>query len=275
MNTVLDLDLDFLSGLLTPTHLTTTGCRADEVTYLAKEEDVRSFLEQRCHLSRSSPIPGKEVIEHEEAFRIWRSWIKEGKLRVPFAVIHVDAHADLGAGVNLTCCYIQTELLTVPLGERCEPRFGPTGLNSGNYLMGAIANRWIERLTYVFPTNRTLPDEAYSKAAAHAEQYAKILALCNAGAAQQPPVGDLPAWCFRDGDWETGLIELKRIKPEDFLKYDPAPVHVEPAVPFNLTPESEANFFGFTHIVVAQSPQYTPPLADSLLCVIREYYDPV
>jgi hypothetical protein len=56
---------------------------------VATETEVRNFLEQRCHLTRNSKIP--EFTEHRDAFRVWRSWLEEGKLSAPFAVVHVDA----------------------------------------------------------------------------------------------------------------------------------------------------------------------------------------
>jgi len=148
MHTVLDIDLDFFvwppyTGPLNHERLPDSEC-----THLSSEDDVRCFLEERCHPGREAPIPGQRFTQHEDAFRVWRRWLLEKKLSSPFRVIHVDAHADLGAGMNLSCYYIETELLALPLESRSQPRFAvDNGLNSSNYLLGAIANRWIDHLS--------------------------------------------------------------------------------------------------------------------------------
>ena len=204
---------------------------------------------------------------------MWRRWLLEKRLSSPFRVIHVDAHADLGAGMNLTCQYIETELLALPLENRSQPRFGlDNGLNSGNYLLGAIANRWIDRLSYVYPTN---PHPPPASSPGHwpspRERLAEILELDD----YEPPFNDLLAWCFHDCDWKTNLIELREHEARDFLKQRPDPVHIEPSVQFDLFAAKDFTFSSFTHMVVAQSPTYTPASADRLLNIIAEYFRPM
>jgi hypothetical protein len=197
-------------------------------------------------------LPGREFAEHQEAFRVWRSWVEEKKLRAPFALVHVDAHADLGAGgLNQTCSSV-AKLLQRAVDRRSHPRFGPRGANSSNYLAFAIANRWVAHLTYVVPTVD--------------------------GKAPQGDL-DLPPWCFRDNDWRTGLIELKTYGQGAFMLRNPVPTHVEPSVPFDLAPvpfnlmtSGKFERDGFTHMVLAHSRPYTPLAADRLLPVIREYF---
>ena len=83
---------------------------------------------------------------------------------------------------------------------------------------------------------------------------------------------------FRDGDWRTGMLELRHCSGETLERWigssnalEPV-IHIEPAVPFDFTPVPKFRFTGFTHMVVAHSPQYTPPSADKLLPIIREYF---
>jgi hypothetical protein len=254
MHTVLDLDLDFFVWPIA--HERGDGrLPVEDCEHLATGREVRDFLEQRCHLRKDAKIPGQEFVEHEDAFRVWRRWINDGKLTSPFRVFHVDAHADLGMG-DSGWVYLSTELLALPLRQRVEPRFASKCLTSSNYLAFAIANRWIDSLTYVFPTG---PSSVSGQAGKNC------------------PV-DLLAMHFRNGDPKKGLIELKHYRVGDEMAVatgsKPAPLHIEPPVPFNCAPAHEFRFSGFTHFVVAQSPRYTPPAADKLLEIIREYISP-
>lgn len=278
MHTILDLDLDFFVWPPYRHQCDHVRLPDSEWEHLASQEEVRHLLERRCHLSGASPIPGREFVEHVDAFRTWSAWLKEKKLSAPFSVVHVDAHADLGAGWNLTCHYIETELLALPVNNRCTPRFGNDGLNSGNYLVGAIANRWISCLTWVHPTDRNPPLlEGLGDSPNLTPPYERIRRLLEPDVDSAPHarwVGDLPHWCFRNYDPYTGLIELKETKATQCGESDPAPIHVEPPVRFDLRVENDFEFSEFTHMMVAQSPQYTPPSADRLIPVIREYFYP-
>lgn len=255
MHTVLDLDLDFFVWPIAHWRAGAGRLPAGKCEYLATDLEVRSFLEQRCCLNKDTKLPGQQFVEHEEAFRVWRRWIKDGTLSCPFTVCHVDAHADLGQG-DSGWVYLLTELLAQPLQNRTEPRFAQNCLNSGNYLAFAIANRWIHSLTYVFPTRPPSASEL----------------------AEKKCPDDLPAMHFRDGDWKAGLIELKQYSRNKVRAVTtgptPTPLHVEPPVPFTCTAASEFQFSGFTHMVIARSPGYTPRAADKLLKIIREYLRP-
>jgi hypothetical protein len=250
MHTVLDLDLDFFVWPIKHWRVGRRPLAAHEYEHLATDREVRGFLEQHCHLNKSEKIPGQVFVEHQDAFRVWRRWIKDGILTSPFRVFHVDAHSDLGlAG----WAYLSTKLLARPLQQRSRPRFARDYLNSGNYLTFAIANRWISSLTYVFPTG---PSSA-------------------AGLAGRSCPDDLPKVHFWKDDWKAGRIQLKRYHREDILAVATGstrtPLDVEPCVPFNCVAASKFSFSGFTHFVVAQSPGYTPPTANKLLKIIREY----
>jgi hypothetical protein len=233
-----------------------------EWEYLAWEDEVRSFLEKQCHLSRRTPVPGNEAEQHCDAFNVWGRWVENGTIIAPFCVVHVDAHSDLGSGWNnRSFTFIETELLALPIEQRRHPVFGPEHLNAGNYLLGAIANRWISRLTYVYPVDRTerFEDEV--------REMTRLL-----WADQAPPVNDLPAWIFRNDDWKTGIIELKHRLVRDGLLKDGEPVSSEPLVPFEWKEEREFSLDGVTHMFLAQSPEHTPIEADELLPIVRKYF---
>jgi hypothetical protein len=105
MHKILDLDLDFfvwpafddfgygdVSKLPRPDR--------NSFMHVAAEAEVRDFLEVHCGLSTEHPLPGHEAQEHVDASTTWREWLTQGLLSEPFAVIHIDAHSDLGSGLG-------------------------------------------------------------------------------------------------------------------------------------------------------------------------------
>ncbi|HEV2198783.1 MAG TPA: UPF0489 family protein [Bryobacteraceae bacterium] len=271
MQTVLDLDLDFFVWPPFRRRPEEARLPRSEWKHLSSESEVRWFLERQCHLSAQTPVSGNEAEEHQEAFKLWRQWIDGGEIMAPFNVVHVDAHSDLGSGWgNRSCTFIETELLAMPIEQRRHPAFGPDHLNSGNYLLGAIANGWISQLTYVYPADRIESEPGAPGGLPRFEDDIREARLLRTG--QEPPVSDLPAWIFQNGDWRTGLIELKhRPGSQD----DNPPVHTEAPVPFKLVEQRKFSFSGVTHMFLAHSPPYTPVEADKLLPVVREYFHPV
>jgi hypothetical protein len=249
MDYVLDLDLDFFVWPVKRDQCDHVRLPKNECQYLASQEKVRQFLEACCHLTQSTKIPGRQLREHVEAFETWREWLHDGQISKPFGVVHVDGHGDLGAGWNLTFSYMD-ELLALPVCDRSTPFIGEKWLNSGNYLLGAIANRWINRLAYVYPTNPISREDC-------------------------PPTGDLPPQCFFEDDWRSKKIQLRKYDRQARMQAKPVPKSAEPCVPFEVIPDSSFNFEQFTHMVVAQSPKYTPKRADRLLRVIADYFSPV
>jgi hypothetical protein len=144
---VLDLDLDFF---------------LNDVAYLQPEDadalssldyqpwpaaKVRRFLEENLGCSTLFPIPGRTVMYHESAFDFWHELVAAGKLTVPFEIIHVDAHSDLGMG-NTQCAYIMTRLLHLEPDQRSD-RLERSRVDSGNYLAFAVACRWASAITWV------------------------------------------------------------------------------------------------------------------------------
>ncbi len=265
MHTILDIDLDVFSSPTVYWPQTDERPSDDEHT-CASADDARYFLEQQCGLNAGSPIAGQEFVEHDEAFYSWRRWIEQGTLSVPFSVVHVDAHADMGMG-DAGWVYLLSDLLDLSVEQRRNPRRGYDALNAGNYLMFAVANRWVDRLTYVFPAR--IPWSANWKSGL-SEQI------------QPDPYtdgapGDLMVMHFRDGDWRTGMLQLRHCTRETLNRcmgrqeLEPV-IHLEPPVPFGFTPVRDFHSTGFTHMVVAQSPRFAPPAADKLLPILRRYF---
>jgi hypothetical protein len=251
MDVVLDLDLDFFVSPVAS--YPDGGGRLTESDFKsATVGETSRFLENSCHLSESALIPGRQVVEHEDSFRTWRQWIADDRLRAPFEVVHVDAHADLGMGCP-GWTYLASELLALKVTERSNPHHGEDALNSCNYLLFAIANGWVGRLTYVYPKAR----------------------------GENPANGspdDLWGEIFRDQDPTSGKIELKRYSRKDAKNVlggtRANAIAAEPAVPFTFVRAAGFAMTGVTHMVVAQSPRFTTEAADQLLPVIRKYFRP-
>jgi hypothetical protein len=238
---ILDIDLDFFLDSVAY-HRSPGGERLGDDYRPWDEEAVRTFLELRCGLRRSQPVPGRLVTHHHEAFLFWREFVEEARLVVPFEVVHVDAHADLGTG-DAGYVYLMTDVLRRPVSERSRLEIGPWHLNDGNYLAFAAACRWIARVVYV----------------AHPASHDDLLYLH-----------------FKNFDQRSGVLQLKGCdKPgldAIFREEFTYPFALEPEIPFiRSLPEDFRETEGFDVAVLCQSPGFTPPRSDVLIPVIMEY----
>jgi len=241
---VIDIDLDFfLSDIVIGFSRIGHG-RPNKRDYKPWHEDqVRRFLEDKCKLSIHHPLPGKVVIEHHEVFLDWRKRILSGKMTPPFTVFHIDAHADLGMG-DSAYLYLAKNLLGKPPSDRLYPKADKwQGLLPINYLLFAIACRWIDRLVYV-----------------HHPRGSR----------------DVPEHIMRNHYPSSGYIQLKyhgeAATYHEVLSPNSTPKQVEPDVEFLMVSgdvfEAEQPF---DFVYFAQSPKYSPRSSDALLEVIGEY----
>lgn len=146
---VLDLDMDFF--LSAPCPLAELGARPDEsCAEVWSDEAVIRFLEEQCGLSREHPVPGAIFDTHDKALDFWMARLADGALQTPFEVVHVDTHSDLAFGPPGT-----NYVLNVVLSRKLEQRAAigvyrdAVELDEANYLLFALAFRWISRLAYV------------------------------------------------------------------------------------------------------------------------------
>lgn len=146
---VLDLDMDFfLSG---PCPLAPYGERPDEsCAEVWREEEVVRFMEEQCGLSAAHPVPGAIFDTHDKALDFWQTRLDEGSLTAPFEVVHVDTHSDLAFGPPGTN-YVLNVVLSRPPQQRADigTYRRAVELDEANYLLFALAFRWISRLAYV------------------------------------------------------------------------------------------------------------------------------
>jgi hypothetical protein len=243
---VLDIDLDFF---------------LNEVPYCPMEErlgadyapwaeaDVRRFLEGQCGLSRERRVRGRYVTHHHEAFLFWRELVEAGLLSVPFEVVHVDSHSDLGMGDD-GYVYLMTELLHRDVRQRVEVAVGSGRMSEGNYLAFAAACRWLRRVVYV----------------------------------ANPKARDDLMWLhFKAFDPGTGILQLKPCSSQELKSYfgngprkKPRHPVSEPEVPFiRVSGEAFSANDPVDYAVLSHSPQYTPPSSDALVPIIMEYVEAI
>ncbi len=226
----LDLDLDFFlneNAYYAGSDSTRLGSEYRPWTDLK----VRRFLEKRCGLSHNAPVPGRTIESHDKVISFWRTLIQSGDLRVPFELIHVDAHPDLWAGDGL--CLI-SEFLYID-SERVLEVFKKKHVHPGNYLTFAVASGWIASLAWV-----------------HLRKQSK----------------GLPQW---DADARSISQQFEEKKGEDLTQALPAadmkyriPFKILPWYKFSAGGK-------FDYITLSRSPTFTPPGSDELIPIIEGY----
>ena len=146
---VLDLDMAFfLSG---PCPLAALGERPDEsCAEVWSEEAVVRFLEEQCGLSADHPVPGAIFDTHDKALDFWAARLEDGSLTAPFEVVHVDTHSDLAFGPPGTNFVLNVVLSRLPDQRADKEAYRKAvELDEANYLLFALAFRWVDRLSYV------------------------------------------------------------------------------------------------------------------------------
>lgn len=254
---ILDLDMDyFLDHPLDDRNHGTEERVEDESCKQSvwSKDRVISFLENNLGLSKAKPIPGRIVKGHNEALFFWKNLIEKGRLQIPFSVIHVDSHADLGFG-SIGKSHVLNELITWPLDIRirdCNNEFEVDGsfqtIDIGDYLLFAIAYRWLSDLTYCGNQNwdsGDIPKEIILKS--------------------------LPDYHF-ESPFET-VIKL-RPKDAGLRIFVDKP---EPSVPLTIYPRTDQVHYNgeFDFAIMAQSPNYTPANADFIMDIFREYIEKI
>lgn len=138
----------FLSG---PCPLAKLGERPDHAcAQVYSDEEVIRFFEDQCGLSRERPVPGAIFDTHDKALDFWKARLEDGNLTAPFEVVHVDTHSDLAFGAPGPNYVLNVVLTRAPeMRAQIEAYRNGTELDEANYLLFALAFRWISRLTYV------------------------------------------------------------------------------------------------------------------------------
>ena len=243
---VLDLDLDyFLDHPVFGIDLREKK-RVDDpecINSVWTEERVRLFLENNLGLSKNKKHKGRIVIGHDEALYFWEELINKHLLEPPFSVVHVDSHGDLGVGATGVFFSCNT-VITWPVKNRI-PRycniFDDGKINIANYLLFALAFRWISDLTYCANPKKVK--------------------------------ADIPEEIFEDGvpysNCNNKFISNIKLRSNGY--------ETEPEIPFTMIATyDEVDYAGdFDFVSLAQSPNYTPENADFIIDIFREYIEEV
>ncbi|HAQ3903752.1 MULTISPECIES: peptide arginase family protein [Enterococcus] len=264
---LLDLDMDYFMEKIATFISENRKQRLSEEDYGGSvwvEERVRKFLESNLGLSKDRKIKGRVVSGHNEALLFWRELIEKGELAIPFEVVHVDSHADLGLGYS-SWTHILDYILQYPVPERpvhnqyidCSGNMKVEGI--GDYLLFAIAYQWISKLTYCANPNGDKDDYILDTLKDFHENYIWnepveniIQLVCN-------PEMEFPHYYDSDDIKKRYLATGKK----------------EPEVPMLTIPTVDGVDFNgdFDFVVMAQSPNYTLESADFIMDIFREYIE--
>ncbi|TAM69149.1 UPF0489 family protein [Mycobacterium sp.] len=249
MQRVLDIDLDFF--VTPPVYRPGDTGRPSPTEYSVQTGNAAfDFLRHQCGLQ--GPVRGFLTETHDQLFLMWRKAIADGILVPPFHVTHVDAHADLGNGDN-GYAYVMTSLLFSTPEERQfpSPAQGEVGLTEVNFLLFAIACRWINSLEYVYGPG--------------------------GGSDEIAPV-------MRDFDLHANAIRLAAMTKKNLsraissgFRHNVAVEHFEPEIPYEHGPRER--FYAdspYDFVCLTRSPLYTPSTADPLYdAIVDNFIDPI
>ena len=234
---VLDLDLDFFLSDCCP--LAEKGKRpSPDCAKPWDESALVDYLERNLGLDAAHPVPGVITETHDGALAFWKARMDRGLLSRPFSVVHIDAHADLGIG-RPGPGFVLNNVLGIPPAERDDfsRYYAQKQLDEANYLLFALAFRWIDGLTLV--------RDPFSRP-------------------------DLPPFCERTEDGFRP-IRLRSFVSELFEgRYGR-----EPEIPLTVydDPFAYTAREPFSCMNLARSPRYAPEAADALIPVIARYMD--
>lgn len=228
---VLDLDMDFF--LSAPCPLAKYGERPDEsCAEVYSDEEVIRFLEEQCGLSREHPVPGAIFDTHDKALDFWKARLDEGSLTAPFEVVHVDTHSDLAFGPPGPDYMLNVVIARpVDIRERIGFYREAVELDEANYLLFALAFRWISRLTYV------------KNPKSHQDVPAQLL--------------------NEDGDIHLRSFVSRLFEGKNGLE---PTVPFEVCADYRAFRKK-----GYDFVTMAQSPRYAPRSADRIMRIVRQY----
>ncbi len=143
MQTVLSLDVDYF---VNPKVAGPRRGRPSDDTHVVRDiEHIIDFLATKCLVGVDNPVAGRAAIDHDAAFWAIRDWIRDDRLQIPFNLVHIDAHADLGFG-DAGYSEILDDVIRRPLDQRAG---NLQHLSMGNWLSYAVANRWINEVQFL------------------------------------------------------------------------------------------------------------------------------
>jgi len=266
---LLDLDMDYFMENIATDIDESKDERLSEYDFgggVWSADRVKTFLENNLGLSVNHRIKGRIVHGHNEALFFWKELIQKGQLVAPFEVVHVDSHADLGLG-GCAWRHILDFILQYPAAERpihnryidCWGNMKEEGI--GDYLLFAIAYRWISKLIYCANPNGDKNDYLWDI----------LKDFYEAPIWDKPVENIIQLVC--NPDMEFPAYDDPERKKKKYLE---AGIR-EPEVPMLIIPtiDDVKSLGNFDFVVMAQSPNYTPASADFIMDIFREYIEEI
>lgn len=252
---ILDIDMDYFLNEVPSFIPANSTRRLDDDEYMPwGKRRVISFVENNLGLSKNNKVKGKILTHHHEALYYWRNLITTSNINVPFEVVHVDSHADLGLGFS-SWTFIFESLLDLEVEKRADIEnykniFSKYAVpDIGDYLLFAIAFRWISKLTYIC-NPKECGDDYISYILKGFKEPNDIIQLAYNSKYSAIELND----------------EYKRSK---YLET----AILEPEVPFEIINNIESVKYkgDFDLITFCISPNYTPKIADFIIDIIKNY----
>ena len=246
---VLDLDMDYFMDAVATFISSSSVERLPESDYgdaVWSEDRVRAFLEENLGLSRQNKLPGRIVVGHNESLFFWEELIEQGRLTVPFEVVHVDSHAFIKLPIET-----RKRIRSYEFNDKiCE-------IDIGDYLLWGVAYRMFTKIIYC----------------AHPKGECNDYCVDTLKDFKEKLIWDKPV---------SQYIQLTYNKDMDLPQYDSTEYYKhkyledaarEPEVELRINPKIEdVKYNGdFDFVVLAQSPNYTPASADFIMDILREY----
>lgn len=264
---ILDIDMDYFLDkvpFLSNDDIMERLTEEEFGKYVWSEDRVRAFFENNLGLSEDKKIKGCIVVGHNEALDFWKELMTKGELEMPFEVFHVDSHGDLGTGYH-SPHFIMNKLLTYPVEERMEHSIYADGgkirgVGIGDYLLFAIAYRWLSKLTFCI-------NPCVDNKTDFLQLNMKDFVINYVGSAKTENVIQLVHNPDMKAPYNIDDEEERKKYSRNLIK--------EPEVPFITIPTiDEVQFNGdFEFAIMAQSPNYTPKSADFILDMFKKYIE--
>lgn len=251
---VLDIDMDFFLNKKTSADVPRVS---SDFYHPWKRYDVINFLEKRLGLNKNNKIKGRIFKEHQGSFYFWTEQIANNTLRIPFEVVHIDSHMDLGLGYG-SWRAIMDDLVNCDIDDRLiymkENDLKP---NEGDYLLYAISLRWISKLVHVPNINDSDRNDYILYIMENCKDGANNIQLCHNTSVSSTLLNDI---CDDE-------LQLQKYYENCIF---------EPKVKFNIVDSNNDYLYSsYDFITFAISPNYTPKEADFIIDIIKEYIDEI
>ena len=157
---ILDIDMDYFLKEI-PKECNNGRLDENDIETWSNREIIQ-FLEKNLGLTEKNKIPCCIVEKHHRSIKFLDLLIAKGDLKVPFEIIHVDSHSDLGTTTEPDkSSYMDANSIlfkysqTMKLEQEKRKKFAICNkcYAENNFLLYIIAFGWVNKLTYCINPN--------------------------------------------------------------------------------------------------------------------------